>query len=383
MYLASLMFLVTVSRNVLFITATLLMNRKKNTIFNAIQQVLKVYKSKGHCVKDLEFSTDDEGNQSIHTILVDNEFRVLQDEIERLGVGVMIVSKNEHVPEVERQNRVIKERVRAIVQTLPYKKLPKKIQVALVQYVYSLCIHEDNMLTNTMDSRTTGGINLGPSNFNGGYKFFSLVTGEILTRRSWTELPIPGDVIKRVEDMSDSCGELFVDSLLGNSEAIVEEQLLNIEEPTQEYSTIDKDRDDDELPLEEIYMADQNTNEDDENNTERDSSMMKTTVIEEEVSPGDIVEEDFDEDNKENKSVEIEETKDIGVQRYNLRPNRLRNYKYSFLSVHAGIKKWGDRAKDAVREELKLFVKEKVFEQVEEPTDELRTVLSLRKEMGE
>jgi hypothetical protein len=53
------------------------------------------------------------------------------------------------------------------------------------------------------------------------------------------------------------------------------------------------------------------------------------------------------------------------------------------LSVHAGINKWGDRAKDAVREELKLFVKEKVFEQVEEPTDELRTVLSLRKEMGE
>lgn len=81
--------------------------------------------------------------------------------------------------------------------------------------------------------------------------------------------------------------------------------------------------------------------------------------------------------------MEIEETKDIGVQRYNLRPNRLRNYKYSFLSVHAGINKWGDRAKDAVREELKLFVKEKVFEQVEEPTDELRTVLSLRKEMGE
>jgi hypothetical protein len=47
----------------------------------------------------------------------------------------MIVSNNEHVLEVERQKRVIKEQARAIVQTLPFTKLPKKIQVSLVQYV--------------------------------------------------------------------------------------------------------------------------------------------------------------------------------------------------------------------------------------------------------
>jgi hypothetical protein len=57
-------------------------------------------------------------------------------------------------------------------------------------------------------------------------------------------------------------------------------------------------------------------------------------------------------------------------RRYNLQLNRSRSYnhKYSFLSVHARINKWGDRAKDAVRKELKMFVKVQVFEKVINPT---------------
>jgi hypothetical protein len=55
------------------------------------------------------------------------------------------------------------------------------------------------------------------------------------------------------------------------------------------------------------------------------------------------------------------------IRRYNLPPNRY-NHKYSFLSVHSSINKQGDRAKDAVREELKMFVKEQVFEKVTNPT---------------
>jgi hypothetical protein len=47
-----------------------------------------------------------------------------------------------------------------------------------------------------------------------------------------------------------------------------------------------------------------------------------------------------------------------------LRPNRTLNYshKFAFLSVHASIKKWGDKAKDAIREKLKGLIKERVFE---------------------
>ncbi len=119
--------LITVSRNIIFITATILLNRKKNTILGAIQQVIKIYKEKGHGVKDLEFVTEESRrDQSVHTILVDSKFQVLQSEIKEMGISVNVVTKNEHVPEVEHQNQVIKEQARVIIQTLPYRKLPKK-----------------------------------------------------------------------------------------------------------------------------------------------------------------------------------------------------------------------------------------------------------------
>ena len=39
-----------------------------------------------------------------------NEFQMLKEDIEEMRVNVSIVSKEGHVPEVERQNRVVKER---------------------------------------------------------------------------------------------------------------------------------------------------------------------------------------------------------------------------------------------------------------------------------
>jgi hypothetical protein len=42
--------------------------------------------------------------------------------MEKLGVNVNVVLKEELNQEVERQNRVIKEKARAIVQMLPYQK---------------------------------------------------------------------------------------------------------------------------------------------------------------------------------------------------------------------------------------------------------------------
>ncbi len=45
------------------------------------------------------------------------------------------MAKTEHAPEVEGQNRVVKERARAVIQTIPYKKIRKKMRIALIQYV--------------------------------------------------------------------------------------------------------------------------------------------------------------------------------------------------------------------------------------------------------
>jgi hypothetical protein len=43
---------------------------------------------------------------------------------------------------------------------------------------------------------------MGPSNMQGGHKFLSLETGEILVRRKWTELPVPNDIISRLDELS-------------------------------------------------------------------------------------------------------------------------------------------------------------------------------------
>jgi hypothetical protein len=106
--------------------------RKKRTIWSALKQVLTLYQSKGHKIEEMEFS---ENEKVIHTILADNEFEALREEIEECGKKVNITAKEEHVSEVERQNCVIKERVRGIIQTLPYDMMRRKMKVALIHYV--------------------------------------------------------------------------------------------------------------------------------------------------------------------------------------------------------------------------------------------------------
>jgi len=135
MYFTGLIFLTTVSRNVRFITATLLIDRKKKTIMDAFKQVLKIYQGKGHKIQNIEFNKEDEKGESIHSLIADNEFQLLRDDIEGMGIEVNIISKIEHAPEIERQKRVIKERAKGIIQTLPYRMLPKKMRMTMIQYV--------------------------------------------------------------------------------------------------------------------------------------------------------------------------------------------------------------------------------------------------------
>jgi len=123
-------FLTTVSRDFRFITATALGDRKKKTIWEALKQVMNLYRSKGHTIKEIEISE----RENEHTILV-NEFETLREDIEGEGTRVNITAKEEHVPEIERQNHVIKERARSIVQMLPYDTMPRMMKIAFIQYV--------------------------------------------------------------------------------------------------------------------------------------------------------------------------------------------------------------------------------------------------------
>jgi hypothetical protein len=64
-------------------------------------------------------------------------------------------------------------------------------------------VHEDNEVTNTMTSRTTGAISLGMAgNAQGSFKFFSLTTRRIIVRRSWTVLPMPSEVVSLINNIA-------------------------------------------------------------------------------------------------------------------------------------------------------------------------------------
>ena len=69
-------------------------------------------------------------------------------------------------------------------------------------------VHDEPSPTNSPTARTVGAITLGPTgNLQGGYIFLNLWTGKKITRRNWTHLPMPFEVIKRVNQIGLAQGQ--------------------------------------------------------------------------------------------------------------------------------------------------------------------------------
>ena len=203
----------------------MLPNRKITSILKGIKKVKDIYAKRGFRV----------------TLgMMDNEFEHLRADFVNLGLELNVVANDEHVPEVERYVRTIKERTRSVYNVLPYKRMPARMLVEMVKAsVFWLntfpssdgvsdtmsprllivgfnvdyakhCklefgtyaqVHEDH--DNSMATRTTGAIALRPTgNAQGGYYFMSLTTGRRLNRNHWMELPMPQDVINRVHPLA-------------------------------------------------------------------------------------------------------------------------------------------------------------------------------------
>ncbi|KAI2502324.1 Reverse transcriptase (RNA-dependent DNA polymerase) [Fragilaria crotonensis] len=122
MFVNKLPFFVTISRNIRFSTSEFLTNRKSDTIFKAITHVHQTYAKRGF---------------HIEVILMDGEFDKdgLVGDVAELGISINCVAAEEHVPEIERHIRTIKERSRSVVGMLPFKQLPARIVIELIHYV--------------------------------------------------------------------------------------------------------------------------------------------------------------------------------------------------------------------------------------------------------
>ena len=104
-------FLTTISKNIKYRTAEWILNQTPEAYRSVLENVFKIYNYAGFKVKN---------------IYCDNEFRPLTKELaEKFEIYIKFSNPQEHVPDAERNNRVIKERFRAAFHRLPLKKSRK------------------------------------------------------------------------------------------------------------------------------------------------------------------------------------------------------------------------------------------------------------------
>ena len=219
MFINKIAFFVTTSRNLKFGTVEALPNRQIPTIIQCLKSVIALYRHRGF---------------EISAIMADNEFEAIRPQFPMLNCA----AANEHVPEVERFIRTIKDRVRSTYRMLPYRRIPRTMLIHLtknsvfwlnafpardgvsskyspryimtgqelsysrhVQLEFGEYVQTHEEHNNEMMERTLGAICLGPTgNQQGSHWFLSLSTGARIVRHRWTRLPLPREAIIRVND---------------------------------------------------------------------------------------------------------------------------------------------------------------------------------------
>ena len=225
MYVNRVAMLVSISRNIKFGTIEAIPNNKSGVILKSIQSIIQIYWRNGFVIE---------------VALMDGEFVHLRGELASMGVTLNDTSRDEHVGDVERFIRTIKERMRAIYNTLPFQKVPARLIVEMgkasvfwlnsvpqknglnselsprtivtgqkldfkrhcwFQFGQYVQTHEEH--NNSMSPRPVGALALCPiGNAQGSYYFMSLSTGRVLNRLRGTPLPMPDNLIDRVHRMA-------------------------------------------------------------------------------------------------------------------------------------------------------------------------------------
>ena len=222
MFVNGLPFFVTLSRHIKLVTIEFLPSRTAKQLCKSLTKVLWIYHRGGFVVR---------------ACLMDMEFDKLVDMMAEVMINT--TAAREHVGDIERYIRTIKERARSVVSMLPYKKFlhhqviihllkfvamwmnalpadngvsdtisPREIVTRLKMNFDKHCkvlfgsyvkASEDSDITNTLRDRTQECIALGPTgNVQGSLACFDINTGEVLTRCTVTSLPMPDRVVKKM-----------------------------------------------------------------------------------------------------------------------------------------------------------------------------------------
>ena len=226
-----LAFLTSVSRNLQYRTAEWVPNTLAQTYASRFRVICDLYRNGGYALT------------KVHC---DNEFRAMFTRFPVEGVTPNYANPNDHVPEAERNIRVLKERIRATFHRLPFTSLPKLMLKILVMesakklnffpakggvspyYSPRALLHrvgldydkhcrfsfgdyvqarQDNHPTNSLKARTLDCIYLRfTANQQGGHELMDLHTGRLITRGHVVGVPLTEHVIKAVNAMAAAEG---------------------------------------------------------------------------------------------------------------------------------------------------------------------------------
>ena len=219
--------LATISRHIRFGTITALKSLTSESLLEAIKHVVGIYRR---------------GNLRPRTMLADGAFDndVINTGLHALGMRLNPSSREEHVGEIERYIRTIKDRMRCTYNTLPFERVPKVLVIEMAkaavyllnafpkgngifddvspktivtgqqldfhrhcQFEFGQYVQTHEPHDNSMTPRTQGGLALRPTgNQQGGYYFLNLLSGRVISCNHATVVPMPESIPKRVEQLA-------------------------------------------------------------------------------------------------------------------------------------------------------------------------------------
>ena len=244
-------FIIIESSRIKYVDIEVMTGQGLEYIIEQVKQCIRKYKARG-----LQIS-------GAH---VDNQF--YKSEFQRAIAPTILIpyATEEHVSTIERRIRAVKERMRAILSGLPFKKLPKVMVRGLATKVKNMInkfpvrkggvsstlspeeivegkhkldgnrrrinfgqyaeVHEGT--TNTAANRSIGGIAMYATNARDGFAFMCIETGRCRHSNNWVEKPITEDVIAKVENLTKEGVE--VHTLMSELDMIVPEDIIDSSE---------------------------------------------------------------------------------------------------------------------------------------------------------
>ena len=277
-------------------------------------------------------ATAESEDYEVTHILCDGEkgFAAFFNELRTAGYLINPAGPGQHVPIVERKIRLVKERVRAYLQSIPYQLMfsllrylveyvtlmlnfepnskredttspfelfrglkidyKKQLRISFGDYAES---HDPHITSNTMQSRTDPCIALIPLlNAQGSNLFYNLDTRRTCVRDTWSELPFPADILKR-------CNKL----------AAGQRKKLRVQ-PTFAYDPVDEDNNfidhiddvdlfaNDPADTSTDSSSDNSDNSDDENDTNLNRHIAMTEAEADEILDNERIRQEIQIDNE-------------------------------------------------------------------------------------